>query len=150
MRITLFTVLRLTTKSGDPVELMQFVNTVPTLFGTEFQIIIAHFEEVPGQTQYPEAGLMKYVWFPAQAWGATFNEYMTDSSTTYGHANAAGAEAVGAAYYQNTPEFGTSPPELEWFSSAGGTPILFDTSGVELTSPDIRDKPGIYKTLVLA
>ena len=48
---------------------------------------------------------MKYVFFG----NATVNEYDTNSSTTYGHANAAGAEAVGAAFYQRTPEFGVDP-----------------------------------------
>jgi hypothetical protein len=52
------------------------------------------------------------------------NQYETNSSTIYGHANSSGGEAVRAAFYSETPEFGVSPALLEFFSSAGGTPIL--------------------------
>lgn len=69
----------------------------------------------------------------------------TNAGTIYGHANAAGANAVGAAAYFNTPAYGVAPPLLNDFSSAGNTPILFDTSGnpvnqtrqkPEFTAPD--------------
>ena len=42
-----------------------------------------------------------------------------NSGTIYGHANALGAVAVGAARYQQTPAFGVSPAVLEPFSSVG-------------------------------
>src|SRR5262249_54768281 len=61
----------------------------------------------------------------------------------FGHANAAGAEAVGAAFYQQTPQFGQNPPLLEPFSSAGGTPILFALNGTRLATPEVRQKPEI-------
>ena len=51
----------------------------------------------------------------------TINEFDTQSGTLFGHANAAGAAAVGAASYRNTREFGVFPPLLEPFSSAGST-----------------------------
>ena len=70
-------------------------------------------------------GLIKYIYFGS----ATINEYSTNSSAIFGHANAAGAEAVGAAAYFNTPTFGLSPPVLESYSSSGPTPILFDLAG---------------------
>ena len=55
-----------------------------------------------------------------------------------------GAETVGAAFYFKTPEFGSSPPLLETFSSAGGTPVLFDTAGARLPAPIVpRKKPEI-------
>ena len=41
---------------------------------------------------------------------------VTNSGTIYGHANARGAAAVGAAFYGWTPEFGVNPPILESFS----------------------------------
>jgi hypothetical protein len=75
--------------------------------------------------------------------GIVINEFATDSSTLFGHANAVGAEAVGAAFFEDTPEYGTSPPVLEPYSSAGGTPILFDTSGNALPAPEVRLKPEI-------
>ncbi|MGH2670413.1 MAG: S8 family serine peptidase, partial [bacterium] len=60
----------------------------------------------------------------------------------YGHPNAAGAEAVGAADYLETPAFGRAPA-LEPFSSAGGVPILFDRDGRPLATPARRRKPGV-------
>jgi subtilisin family serine protease len=87
-----------------------------------------------------DPGLIKYVYFGS----AVINEFDTQSSTIFGHANAVGAEAVGAARYSNTPAFSVSPPILESFSSSGGTPILFDLSGNRLATPDPRSqKPEI-------
>lgn len=63
----------------------------------------------------------------------------TKAGTLLGHANAAGANAVGAAAYFLTPAFGKSPPILNYFSSAGNTPILFDTAGAEVNVT--REKP---------
>jgi subtilisin family serine protease len=82
--------------------------------------------------------LIKYIYFGS----ATINEFNTNSSTIFGHANAAGAEAVGAAAYFNTPEFGVSSPVLNVYSSAGGTPILFDLAGNPVSDPR-ANKPGI-------
>ncbi|MDY6899543.1 MAG: S8 family serine peptidase [Cyanobacteriota bacterium] len=116
---------------NDPVEIFGFEND--GTFGTEFNLAISNFAG-------PNPDLLKYVLFGNST---TINEYDTNSSTTYGHSNAAGAEAVGAAFYQETPEFGVNPPLLEPFSSAGGTPILFDTDGNRLAEPEIREKPEI-------
>ena len=46
---------------------------------------------------------------------------------------------MGAARYSQTPDFGVSPPQLEYFSSHGGTPILFDISGNPASI--VRQKP---------
>jgi uncharacterized protein DUF4214/subtilase family protein len=86
-------------------------------------------------------GLIKYIYSffgPAP----TINEYNTNSSTIFGHANAAGAEAVGAAAYFNTPAFGVFPPVLNSYSSSGATPILFDLAG-NPTSDSRASKPEI-------
>jgi Subtilase family/FlgD Ig-like domain len=122
-----------TNVGGDPVEVFQYAHALST---TTFNIAI--IEHDPGLSE-PDPGLMKYVAFQ----GMTVDEYATQSSTTFGHANAAGAEAVGAAFYGDTPPFGTTPPVVEDFSSAGGTPILFSTSGVPLGTPVVREKPEI-------
>jgi hypothetical protein len=114
---------------GDPVEYFYFANPEPTT--TTFNLMI-----VQHAGSY-SPGLMKYVNFRD---GSDF-QYFTNSSTVYGHANAAGAGAVGAAAYYDTPEFGTSPPEPEWFTSLGGTEILFDTDGNRLDTPEDRMKP---------
>jgi Subtilase family len=76
--------------------------------------------------------------------GAMINSnYATNSPTVQDHAEAAGAVAVGAAFFFNTPACGTSPPVLETFSSEGGDPILFDTSGNRLVTPVVRQKPQV-------
>ncbi|MEM7148079.1 MAG: S8 family serine peptidase [Verrucomicrobiota bacterium] len=123
---------------GDAVELFQFVNDgsfdldgVPG-GDSVFNLLIEH-------RAGPPPTRLKYIYFPTGT--VTFNEYSTLSSTVTGHANAANALAVGAAAYFNTPAFGTSPPLLNSYSSAGGTPILFDTAGNLLASPEFRPKP---------
>ena len=75
--------------------------------------------------------------------GSTINSFFTPSPTLQGHAGAAGAAAVGAAFFLQTPKCGTTPALLEPFSSAGGDPILFDSfgSGMRLATPQVRQKP---------
>ncbi|HMK85771.1 MAG TPA: S8 family serine peptidase [Steroidobacteraceae bacterium] len=73
--------------------------------------------------------------------GSTIDAFATDSATIQGHPGAAGAAAVGAAFYFDTPACGTTPATLESFSSIGGAPILFDTSGARLATPLVRQKP---------
>ncbi len=58
-----------------------------------------------------------------------------------GHPGAAGAAAVGAAFFFDTPNCGTTPATLEAYSAAGGLPILFDTAGARLATPIVRQKP---------
>jgi len=89
----------------------------------------------------PPPGLMKYVFFGPSASGVA--EHATNSGTLYAHMNAAGAEAVGASAYFNTPVFNPGLPAavINGFSSAGGTPILFDTAGNPTF--DLRLKPQI-------
>ncbi len=66
-------------------------------------------------------------------------EYDFFGPTVYGHAAAEGALGVGAADWDETPEFGVTPPLLESFSSFGPVEILFDTDGNRLATPDDRD-----------
>ncbi len=114
---------------GDPVEVLSFTNPGP---GTTFNLVILHFSG-------PNPDLMKTVSFAS----GTINEFDTASSTSFGHNSALGGLGVGAAFYQQTPAFGTSPPVIETFSSAGGTPILFDIAGNRLLSPELREQPDI-------
>jgi hypothetical protein len=74
--------------------------------------------------------------------GSTIDStFATNSATLQGHPSAAGAAAVGAAFYFQTPACGTTPAMLESYSSLGGAPILFDTSGTRLATPLVRQKP---------
>jgi hypothetical protein len=65
------------------------------------------------------------------------------SATLQGHPGATGAVAVGAAFYFQTPACGTSPAVVESFSSLGGAPILFDSTGVRLATLTTRQKPDV-------
>ena len=94
---------------GDPVEVFSY--TTPSGSTRTYQIGIEHFAG-------PFPGRVKFVYYG----NMTINQFATNSSTSYGHANAAGARALGAARYSQTPEFGVSPPVREYFSSKGGTP----------------------------
>ncbi len=89
----------------------------------------------------PDPTLMKTVFFAGPEF--TIDTFDTRSGTSYGHSAALGGLGVGAADYQDTPAFGQSPPLIEDFSSAGGTPILFDGAGNRLASPDVRQQPDI-------
>jgi hypothetical protein len=74
--------------------------------------------------------------------GSTITSFATNSATIQGHPSAAGAAALGAAFFLQTPACGTTPAVLEYFSSAGGDPILFDaTTGALLAAPVFRQKP---------
>jgi subtilisin family serine protease len=97
----------------------------------------------------PSPNYLKYVWFDLDAGVFTVDEYDTASGTVYGHANAAGAEAVGAAAWYQTEEWGSPlrpqciPACLNSFSSAGGTPVFFGRNGRRLPFPEVRIKPGV-------
>ena len=77
-----------------------------------------------------------------EALTAHIAQYHTHSGTIFGHANAAGAIAVGAMSYRQAPWF-NGDSLIESFSAAGGTPILFDTAGKRLEYFDFRPKPEI-------
>lgn len=115
---------------NDPIEGIIFTNTGPT---ATFALSI---EKIAG----PNPELVKMISydivFPAG------REDFTYSSTISDHANARGAIAVGAARYTQTPAFGVAAPVIEPFSSAGGTPILYDSLGNRI-KPIIRQKPEI-------
>lgn len=115
---------------GDPIEVIGISNSGPPI---TVNIAITNFFG-------PDPLLMKYVYFNG---GMSVDQFATSSGTIYGHANAGGAQAVGAAAYFATPEFGVSPPVLEPFSSAGPVPILFDLATPDAPIFDLRLKPNI-------
>lgn len=116
---------------GDPVEVASWTNT-----SSADQQVNVLITLVSGAAP----GVIKYVSVYS---GPVFNEYATNSPTLFGHANASGAVAVGAAYYRQTPVYGTSPATLESYSALGGVPILFSTSGAALATAENRGKPDI-------
>jgi subtilisin family serine protease len=117
----------------DPVESLSFYNPVGA-GQTQFDIMITKsIGESPG--------LLKYIIL--NSIDGIIQEYVTNSSSLFGHANSESALTIGAAHYLETPAFGTSPPLLETFSSAGGTPFLFNMHGAALNSPLIPQKPDV-------
>jgi Subtilase family/Putative Ig domain len=73
--------------------------------------------------------------------GSSIASFATNSPTIQGHPGAAGAAAVAAAFFPLTPLCGSPSAVPESFSSLGGGPILFNTSGARLAIPQIRQKP---------
>ena len=116
--------------NADPFE-MAGVNGTGTVY-----LAIGKRDSVGG----PDPTKIKYVDF-----GSSNNTYQfaTNSSTSFGHNQSANGLGVAAAYYQQTPAFGTNPAVAESFTSLGGTPILFDTAGNRLATPIIRNQPAI-------
>ena len=112
--------------SKDPVEVL---SAGCSGFGTCVAsiMIVNHAGPVPGRFKFVFYGASRRLTLtPA-----------TNSGTIYGHANALGAVAVGASNYK-------TPTTLEPFSSGGTTPVLFDTLGNRLMTPDPRQfKPEI-------
>jgi subtilisin family serine protease len=125
---------------ADAVELPVIVN----LSNQELQVQLG-IELVSG----PAPGLLKYVWYDLGAAALDVDAFDSADGTIVGHANAAGAEAVGSAAWYQTAAWGSPlrpqcvPACLDSFSSAGGTPILFDRSGRRLDTAQLRAKPGI-------
>lgn len=125
---------------GEGWEVLQFENSEFLYQNTSYALAIT-YDDVDSID--PPAGFVKLVVFGASN---TINEHHTDSATVFGHANAEGATAVGAAFWGDTPAFGTVPPVLEPYSSRGGTPIWFDANGVPKAAPEVRPKPEVTAT----
>lgn len=114
---------------GNPVELISYTNSSGA---------IQNLNVVIGLTFGPFPSNMKYIYYG----GMQVNESFSGGSTIFGHANAAGAIAVGAVTYGDTPNYGNSDVTPRNYSSQGGMPILFDTSGLRIES-QVRNKPNI-------
>jgi hypothetical protein len=85
--------------------------------------------------------------------GSQITQFATNSGTLQGHPGASGAAAVGAAFFANTLSCGAAAPSLEFFSSAGGDPILFDVTGkpqaaVTRQKPDFVGPDGVNNTFL--
>ncbi len=117
---------------NDPVEGL-FVGNASSVSALVLDIVISNYAG-------PNPSIIKWVDYAGDA----RVQYATGSSTIIGHANAEGAIAVGASAYFNTPAFNVNltTPRINGFSSAGGTPILFNTRG-ERIAPVVRQKPEV-------
>ncbi|WDI30877.1 hypothetical protein PUV54_13025 [Hyphococcus flavus] len=131
---------------GDAIELVSLVDFIG---GQQVQI---GFETQSGDAP----GFTKFVIFGG---GIVASEFPINAPSGFGHNNAAGSEGVGASAFYFTEEFIGDPSTLQLrsmagepecvpaclndFSSAGGTPIFFDTDGNRLSRPEVRYKPGI-------
>ena len=122
---------------ADPIEAVEFTNTGTLPQGTDSRFYL-RIEKVVG----PDPGLIKYFYTDAGG-GVTIDQFDTQDGTAYGHSAAAGAMSIGAAAYNETPAFGTSPPLLEPFSSRGDVPIYYQADGTAINPPELRLKPGI-------
>jgi hypothetical protein len=116
-------------EGGDPVEVFTLTNDTGAPVRVQFAI---------GRASGPAPVRMKYVAFRPEF---AANEYQEAGGTVFGHANAAGAIAVGAACYDQSPAFGR-PPAAQPNSSAGGTAVLIDADG-NPTAPDPRPGPAV-------
>jgi len=123
---------------GDPIQLLMIGNPANATGNTSLEtfdvsIGVANGTPVPGRIKLMVAG---------DGLPITINQFFANGSPTIqGHASVAGAAAVGAAFYFETPQCASSPAVLESFSSLGGDPILFSSSGARLASPQLRQKP---------
>ncbi|MDH4074017.1 MAG: S8 family serine peptidase, partial [Gammaproteobacteria bacterium] len=126
------------------------------------QVFYIGFVYSGGDASAAAVNRVKYTWSEAQG-SFGILQFATNSPTSYGHSNAAGNIAVGAASWYATVPFSTSglvPPNdkdsanpivlspcapacLNDFSSAGGIPILFDKFGVRLPAPEVRLVPSV-------
>lgn len=118
---------------GDPLEVLVIVNDSGSPVSLNLALPVS---------AGPLPGYLKYVYLDPMS----IDEYDTMSGASFGKAMANGAFGTGAAAWFNTRAFNPrctscDPARINGFSSAGGTPILFDAAGVRLANPEIRLKP---------
>jgi hypothetical protein len=122
---------------GDPWEFLVFQNfSLSTTFSLGIVVFPRSGTSPPAASEYP--GLMKYI---NVGFGSEISSFATNTGASWGHSTSAGGAGVGAAAFYMTPAFGQSPPLLNEFSSGGGSPYLFTTTGTRLSQPEIRDQP---------
>jgi Subtilase family len=150
---------------GDAVDLSVIYYAGPP---KQAQLFYIGFVYSGGDASTDAVKRVKYTWSESQGSFSILDlpglrGFPTFSATSYGHSNAAGTIAVGAAAWYATVPFSTSglvPPNdkdpanpivlspcapacLNDFSSAGGIPILFDKFGNRLSQPVVRLVPSV-------
>ena len=106
--------------AGDPLEVLGTISCPPGFQCVGFLMIVNHAGPNPGR--------LKYVLITG---GNPTASPALNAGAIYGHANAQGAIAVGAANYK-------TPTTIEPFSSAGTTRIIYGPDGLPLAAPDLR------------
>jgi hypothetical protein len=124
---------------SDPVQVMLVYNRADAASNTQPENINIVVGLANGSSTNPPKRIKVVV--EDDGAGSQITQFATNSGTVQGHPSAAGAAAVGAAFFPNTISCGATTPLLEGFSSAGGDPILFDVNGTRLTTPVMRQKP---------
>jgi hypothetical protein len=117
--------------NADPIQSFSFQNSTGTTQKYNLMICCSYGTN---------PNYLQYIDFAGQA---TNYQFTQGGSTIFGHANASGVESVGAVSYLNTPAYGVATPVLESYSSTGGTPIIFTTSGTRLPTYGYRQSPEI-------
>lgn len=118
---------------NDPVENLVFFNSENS-GQTRFNLLLVTAAGDP-------PGRLKYIVYGRFA--GRFNEHLTDSSTIVGHANSASTITVAAVDHNFALVGDSEAPPLRAFSSAGGTPILFDQTGARYLEPVVSRKPDV-------
>eukprot|EP00898_Chlorokybus_atmophyticus_P005630 jgi/Chlat1/6068/Chrsp4S00492 len=119
---------------GDAYEILAVYN--PTNFPEAASLSI---EWVAGD----KPGVIKYVVFTSDDRTGPLN-FLTNSSTCFGHAATTGSVAVGAANYRDTRAYTGQTSEQESYSSPVGTPLLFTETGMRLPQQQL------VKNLIMA
>lgn len=120
-------------KSGEPVEIFGFQNNTKNY---TFFLTIVKFAG-------PEVSKLKYILYnDAQFYITKVPIPGIFAPSLVGHAKAAGAIAMGASFYFNTPPYGVDTPKINWYSALGGVPDYFDINGKRI-NPSLRKKPTI-------
>jgi len=123
----------------DPVQILIIGNPANAASSTTQQVLNLVVGLADGTS--PPGRLIVSVQTDGQTNPPPISTYATNSSTLQGHPGAAGAAAVGAAFFFQTPNCGSTPPLPEAFSALGGAPVLFDIAGNRLATPIVRQKP---------
>jgi Subtilase family len=128
------------TLGHDPVQVMIVENPANSSGNTAAENITIQIGLLNGGTA-PHPGRIKVVVEDDGAGSTISPQFATNSGTIQGHPLATGALAIGAAFFVSTPSCGFTPT-LESFSSSGGDPILFDSTGKVQTAV-VRQKPDL-------
>jgi len=122
----------------DPVQLLVLANPATATANSALVTVTFTVGLVNGS---PAPGRIKLAVQDNGAGAAMDARFRTNTATLQGHPGAAGAAAVGAAFFAGTVPCGAAQTALDLYSSEGGAPILFDSSGNRLATAVIRQKP---------